>query len=319
MNMSEARDSHASGLLSLALRFWQKPLREKVRSIGFRWASLRLRWRRAVSNIPMIPVPVRLPFGAWWLARNDHIGRPIRKGIFETTELDFVERFLQPGMTVLDLGAHHGLYTLLASKRVGPTGRVLAFEPSPRERRALRLHVKLNRCTNVIVQELALGDVNTESDLYRVQHWASGCNSLRPPDVPARTSLVRVRVARLDDWLAEQKISCVDFVKLDVEGAELGTLKGAARLLERRPRPIILAEVQDIRTLPWGYPAKQIIEYLGSKGYKWFVLSENGSIHKLDITLNVFEGNFVACPEEALGALQRVRPVEPCQQPLSQS
>src|SRR5439155_930915 len=122
-------------------RFSKKPLREKAKWVVGRVASLKAQSVEALSNIP---VPIRLPFGSLWIARNDHIGRPLRKGAFEADELAFVERFVRPGMTVLDLGAHHGLYTLLASKRVGPKGKVFAFEPSVRERTALRRHVMLN-------------------------------------------------------------------------------------------------------------------------------------------------------------------------------
>jgi FkbM family methyltransferase len=217
---------------------------------------------------------------------------------FENAERHFVQRFLQPGMTVLDIGAHHGLYSLLASKRVAASGRVISFEPSPRERRALRLHLVLNRCRNVVVEGLALGDEENDADLYVVEDWDSGCNSLRPPSVQARTSSLRVRVTCLDTWLAKREIGRVDFIKLDVEGAELAVLRGAARLLERRPRPVILAELQDIRTGPWGYRAKDIVSHLSVKGFKWFSLSEDGSLHDLDLTLDPFDGNFVAWPEE---------------------
>ena len=64
----------------------------------------------------------------------------------------------------------------------------------------------------------------------------------------------------------------MDFIKLDVEGAELDVLKGADLLLNRRPRPVILAEVQDVRTQPWGYRARDI-QHLSHKGYKWFRLT----------------------------------------------
>ncbi len=201
-------------------------------------------------------------------------------------------------MSVLDIGAHHGFYTLLASRLVGPKGRVFSFEPSPRERKALRLHLRLNRCKNVDLQDLALGDQNADSDLYVVEDWAAGCNSLRPPDVAARTSPVSVHVVRLDDWLTEHKIDRVDFIKLDVEGAELSILKGALRLLKGASRPVILAEVQDTRTLPWGYRARDIVTTLEGWGYQWFQPSARGSLLEIGPDRDAFDANLVAVPSE---------------------
>jgi FkbM family methyltransferase len=214
-----------------------------------------------------------------------------------------VERFLQPGMTVLDIGAHHGLYTLLASKRVGGKGRVFAFEPSPRERRALNLHALLNFCRNVTVESVALGNQEATADLFVVQGGQTGCNSLRPPIVISGTSPVRVRVTRLDSWLATHNVERVDFIKLDVEGGELEALKGAAELLKRRPRPVILAEVQDIRTAPWGYRAKEILTRLREADFTWFRLLEGGLLETLDLSGESFDGNFVACPRESMHLL----------------
>jgi len=125
-------------------RFLKKPWSEKVRSMTLRW-------------VRMMPLPVRLPFGVWWLAEDDWLGKAILCGGLENAERSVVERILQPGMRVLDIGAHHGFYTLLASRKVGAGGRVLAFEPSPRERRKLLRHLRLNRCTNVQVEDCALG------------------------------------------------------------------------------------------------------------------------------------------------------------------
>jgi FkbM family methyltransferase len=295
--------SEASGKLLRAGRFLRKPWHEKAKSLAFRWTSLKSQWTESLSKIPK---PLRLPSGAWWLVRNDALGAILSAGGFENPQRRFVERFLQPGMTVLDLGAHHGFYTLVASKRVGARGKVISFEPSPRERRALRLHLLLNRCRNVEVEELALGDEDTESDLFVVEDYASGCNSLRRPDVQASTSTLRVRVSCLDSWLAKRDIGRVDFIKLDVEGAELNVLKGASRLLQREPRPVILAEVQDVRTLPWGYRARDIIDHLVNRGYKWFGLSDGGYVEDLDLSPNDFEGNFVACPDELVDALQKL-------------
>jgi FkbM family methyltransferase len=249
---------------------------------------------------PDTPFPIRLPFGAWWLSRNDYFGRLIRSGEFESAEFRFVQRYVAPGMTVLDIGAHQGFYTLLTSTRVGPSGRVFSFEPSPRERAALHRHVKWNRRGNVSVQGLALGNEEKTASLFVVNQDQTGCNSLRLPasDVHESWSPVNVQVSRLDGWLAGREIGAIDFVKLDVEGGELDVLKGAREFLERRPRPVFLVEVQDIRTANWAYPAKEVISYLAQRGFQWFALSPDGSLKPLEIDRREFDGNYVAWPEE---------------------
>jgi FkbM family methyltransferase len=254
-------------------------------------------WLRA---FPDVAFPVRLPFGVWWLVRKDYTGTIVRQGRFENAEFAFVKRFLCPGMTVLDLGAHHGIYTLLASKCIGPTGKVISFEPSPRERQALLQHTRLNRCRNVLVEGLALGAEAGEADLFVVEGTQTGCNSLRPPasDVPPIWSPVRVSVVRLDDWLEEKKIGSIDFVKIDVEGGELDVLRGAQALLTRRPRPVFLIEVQDMRTLQWGYEATEIVAHLTMNEFTWFALTPDGSTREFDVNALQFAGNFVAWPKE---------------------
>src|SRR5260370_20441418 len=182
--MTGVKQRDSNGSLRI-LRFLQRTLREQAQSFWLRAAALSRAW------------PVRLPFGALWVPRNDNLGEPLLTGSFETAEISFVECFLKPGLTVLDLGAHHGLYTLLASKRVGRKGKVYAFEPSPRERRALRLHVVLNRCWNVSVLRVSLGSENTQADLFVAQGSQTGCNSLRPPIVQSSTVQVHIQVIRL--------------------------------------------------------------------------------------------------------------------------
>jgi FkbM family methyltransferase len=244
--------------------------------------------------------PARLPFGGWWLGYNDYNGNTILMGRFETAERNFVEAFLRPEMTVLDIGAHHGFYSLLAARKVGPTGRVVAFEPSPRERQRLDRHLWLNRCANVQVESFALGSSDAEADLFQVVGADTGCNSLRPPNVEEPTKVVRVPVTTLDSYLNIRKIEHVEFIKMDVEGAEWEVLKGAIGLLERRPRPVILCEVQEIRTQPWGYRGKEVVEFLRCRRFSWFYVAPKGSLEALDVQQENFDGNFVAIPQERL-------------------
>jgi len=259
------------------------------------WARLKLRLGGSVR--------VRLPFGSWWMAEDDFCSHSILRGDFEAAEWRFVERFLQPGMTVLDIGAHHGFYSLLASVKVGTAGRVIAFEPSPREREKLLRNLALNGYTNVQVEDCALADAAGQQQLIVVGGINSGCNSLRRPAVSEPTSSIAVRVETLDQYLAEHPLPAIDFIKLDAEGAELAILRGACKLLRARPRPVIQCELEEIRTRPWGYHPREVVALLDTMGYCWFQLQERGVLAPVEAGRDV-DGNFFAVPEERVDQLR---------------
>ena len=260
---------------------------------------------RARSIFPEMPIPLRLPFGAWWLAQKSALDHQLMHGSFEDGETRFVQKFLRPGMTVLDVGAHHGLYTLLASKKVGRRGKVIAFEPSSRERRRLLRHVRVNACRNVVVEGCALGNEVGEADLFVVRGWQDWCNSLRPPAVEEGTETIRVSVETLDDVLWRLRVDVVDFIKLDAEGAELGVLQGARELLRGAARPVILAEVQDLRTQPWGYRARDIVELLLREKYCWFAVTGDGNLQPAATDMDSYDANLVAVPAERVDQVQK--------------
>src|SRR5262249_11714275 len=107
--MTGGPESGSGNLLERLSRFLDKPLHEKSRSLYFRWRKL----------FPRAPFPVRLPSGFWFIARGDHVGSTLMSDLFDPAERAFLQRFLKPGMTVLDIGAHHGFYTLTAARQVG--------------------------------------------------------------------------------------------------------------------------------------------------------------------------------------------------------
>jgi FkbM family methyltransferase len=264
--------------------------------------ALMNRVRRIVTGMP---IPLRLPFGAWWLAQESALDHELMHGSFEDEEKHFVRKFLRPGMTVVDVGAHHGLYTLLAAKCVGRRGKVIAFEPSRRERRRLLWHIRVNGCRNVIVEACALGNQAGEADLVIVEGAHDWCNSLRPPAVNEQTETSRVAVERLDDALRRLGVDAVDFVKLDAEGAELSVLQGAGEFLRGASRPVILAEIQDIRTKAWGYSARQIVDLLAREKYCWFAVREDGSLRVAETDLDSYDANLVALPSERMDEIQK--------------
>jgi len=267
--------------------FLGKPAKAKYSAIA----------RRVHRAIPALPIPIRLPFGGWWLAKSSALDYELLTNGFESAEIRFVQRFLRPGMTVLDIGAHHGLYTLLASKRVGKPGKVIAFEPSPRERLRLEKHLRLNRIRNVELHPFALGSQEGNADLYLADGVNDWCNSLRRPEESSGQT-VRVQVRRLDDVVSQSNLERVDFMKVDVEGAELDTFKGATELLSLRPRPVVMAEAYDIRTRPWGYDAREIVRFLANLNYQWFSLNDDGTLAAISPDLATYDANLVAIPVE---------------------
>ena len=281
---------------------WEKKKRSPSARRGRRgkggFLSLLRRVRRGLLRL--FPKRHRLPWGGWWLETGDVRSEHVRLGDdSERGEQGFLLAFLRPGMTFFDLGAHHGFYTLLASTKVGATGRVFAFEPSPRERRRLQRHLELNRCTNVVVEPMALGEREGVADLFVCLGRETGCNSLRPPAVSEPTRPVRVPVTTLDRYQRGRGPDQLDFIKLDVEGAELDVLKGAPGLLGRRPRPLIMCELADVRTEPWGYRSARIHEYLTARDYEWFSVTKEGLLRACPRREH-FSENLLAVPVEKL-------------------
>jgi FkbM family methyltransferase len=274
-----------------ALRTWlAKPPAEKRRSLRYHFRRV---WNRVA---PDWPLPLRLDPGIWWIARNDAVSDALCQGVFDPDERAFLREFLKPGMVVLDVGAHAGFYTMLASKRVGPAGRVISFEPSPRERERLQMHLRLNRCANVTVEGVALGDAPGHGELFVFEGRTTGCNSFhlgstngaRPVTVPIQT---------LDEYMVSGALDRVDLVKMDIEGAERSALRGAEQLFRTR-RPVLLCELHEKRTAPWGYRARDIVDLVASWEYRWHMIEEGGRFEPIGADRATFFGNGVAFPAE---------------------
>jgi hypothetical protein len=102
----------------------------------------------------------------------------------------------------------------------------------------------------------------------------------------------------LDDVLKKLGLQKVDFAKLDAEGAERDVLAGAPNLLASKPRPSILVEVYDIRTLPWGYHAREIVQHLGRLDFQTFTLTSRGQLRPISTELGSYDTNVLAIPAE---------------------
>ncbi len=178
--------------------------------------------------VPVVQGPLR---GARWIVGASTHG--CWMGCYEFTKQRLFARTIRPGQVVYDIGANVGFYTLLASVLVGPTGKVLAFEPLPRNVDYLRAHLKLNHCHNTTLVTAAVSDV-----MGTARFDGSGDNSMAHL---ASDGALTVETVTLDHVVLTQGEPPPQVLKIDVEGAEVAVLQGGRRTIETYRPTIFLA------------------------------------------------------------------------------
>jgi FkbM family methyltransferase len=167
------------------------------------------------------------------------IHRSLVYGSWEPEAVEVIKRQVTPGMTVLDVGAQSGFYSLLFSKLVGHNGKVVAFEPLPANYRFLEENLELNRITNVTVERSAVAERSGEInfDFPADSPWLVA----GPVLASDNQGTFSVPSVSIDDFLLERGIP-VHLIKMDIEGAEVMALRGARRTLEQY-HPILVIEL----------------------------------------------------------------------------
>lgn len=273
-----------------------------------RLKTLQFHVRRNLAKIPSIPVPVRLKVSGsheisfWWSQVVPYFDS--RRGFFDywgqdTGDLRFLWNVLEPGMVFLDIGAYHGIYSVVAGMKLkGSAGRVFAFEPSPREFSRLATHLRWNHLAGARAESLALGSATSRGAFFQVQSGDTTRNGLRPPASSDAVAEIPVDTIRLDDFISREKIERVDVIKLDVEGGEVEVIRGAQKVFSDF-RPLLICEVLDATTHAWGYDAIEIIEEVARFDYDWFDLQDDGSLQPhLRRQAYPEVKNYVAVPRE---------------------
>ena len=184
----------------------------------------------------------------------------------DSRELAILGECLGPGDTFLDIGANHGSYAVRLSSRVGPPGRVLAFEPQPRLAHLVRASFEANGFSQSEVIECACGDTPRDLAFYApAEHSGTGTVFREFLGADAFTTLT-VRQRRLDDVMGEYPVTGRVAVKLDVEGAEVGVLRGGRAFL-RVHRPPLLLEVNADSLRAAGETITTLVAALADAGY----------------------------------------------------
>ena len=205
----------------------------------------------------LLPPQTRMPImqgrlkGKKWIVGSSNHGCWL--GSYELEKQLLFEKTIKSGSVVYDLGGNVGFYTLLSSELVGPTGCVIVFEPVPRNLHYLKEHLRINHIKNVIIIEAAVSD---EEGLLC---FDEGPN----PSMGkiAEKGALQVTAVVLDTLYRQQQIPAPNYMKIDIEGAELSVLKGAKTILEITHPIIFLATHRnDVH--------RDCIQLLQSFGYK---------------------------------------------------
>jgi len=181
-------------------------------------------------------------------------------GLYELDTARLIRRLLKPGGWFADCGANIGYFTLLAARRVGPEGRVDAFEPDPINRRRLEQHLAENApLPQVRIHPVAVGAQAATTELFHPNAGATNhgtASTYRSLTADATdVSVFPIDVARMEDELG----GVPDVIKLDVEGAELAAIEGASDLLSSEKPPALIVEHNPATAAAAGYPPSEIM------------------------------------------------------------
>jgi len=226
------------------------------------WAS-----RRLVPRDSLTWVQVRRgPAQGLWLHLNPRTGRTYFEGAGEPEVQNALQQCLRPGMIFYDIGANIGFFSLLAARIVGKDGRVVAFEADPEIAARLREHVTRNDCRAISVEEKAVWSEPSTVFFARTDPATSPDGGLGHIVATSVGDTIQLNAVSLDKYV--QTVPAPDFLKCDVEGAEVEVFRGAQRLLTEK-RPGIICEMHNDAN------RRLLVEMFASFGYACKSLDEN--------------------------------------------
>lgn len=161
---------------------------------------------------------------------------------YEEDNFRFMKSCCPQGATILDIGAHIGLFAATAASSIGEQGRVYAFEPAPATLPVLEQTIRINRLANrICIVNHAMGAEKGDITFFVSDNEADNSNSLVAYKKDRKLNGVKVTMNTIDNFAASMYLSTIDFIKIDVEGAEYDTLRGGMHVLSTYRPCCILA------------------------------------------------------------------------------
>ena len=202
-------------------------------------------------------------------------------GSYEPGESSVIRKLAASIDTMLDIGSNIGWYSLVVAK-LNPSAKILAFEPIPQTFAKLKNNCKLNHLANIDYRNYGLSDSEGSFPFYFYPEGSGNAslkNLAQRDDVLEIECPLRTLDSHEDEILDSQTI---DFVKIDVEGAELFSVRGGINLLQKH-KPILLVELLRKWSAPFGYHPNEVIEMLASIGYIAYTLSNEYKLSRFTL------------------------------------
>jgi len=192
-------------------------------------------------------------------------------GDYEPTTMRTIRRLLRPGMTMLDVGANIGYFSLVAAQSVGPHGHVYAFEPDPYNRAVLARNTRANVVgARIEVVPMAVSRMSGPIELHVNTEESGMLTSLYAGAMAVRGGnweTVHVEATTLDAWAAARDWPAIHVMKLDIEGAELDALAGAREVLHRNPGVVLIVEMALASLTATGATPESFLAALRAAGF----------------------------------------------------
>lgn len=189
------------------------------------------------------------------------------EGVYHPCMTEVVQDIVKEGMTCVDVGAHIGYFTLIMARLAGESGMIYAFEPEPNNFQLLVKNIEMNGYKNIFPVYKAISNTNGRAVLH-IDKLGMGSHSLAK--IPGG-DLLEVEVQTLDSFFAD--FNEIDFVKVDVEGAEMAVLQGMGGIIERNNLTII-TEFLPHGLLGLGTQPKDFLELLQGYGFAIYDIGE---------------------------------------------
>jgi FkbM family methyltransferase len=251
-----------------------------------------------------LPNPFRMDGLLLYFRSSDqgdiHIIFSLMRGGYEPETIDALCEILHPGSVFVDLGAHIGLFSLLAARLVQPHGKVFAFEADVETVEILQKNIQANAfldCVEIVPMavysssgEIAVHRSPGRSDSTSVQGTSAG-----------DAEVMVISMTSLDDYFSRKGWPRVDAIKMDVEGAEIHVLQGMGELLKRFPDIKLITELNMNRILQAGHSLDEMMMIILASGFNslyvlhpgWGKLNIPADLEKLNKLVKMYNVNIL--------------------------